>query len=217
MRPLALAGLAAAACAVPAPNLTASDAELCGREVAVSVEGVPGGFRVRGRLRVAVPPAVLEALTTRPSDLVRLFPTRVAGAARWPLPREERFFFAAHLFGRTFRSWGHARREVSADHVVVRWRTDGGAHGSASAERFGRGSDVSFDSFFPSRVDLARYLPRFGVELVLKLVAFAMRSRLEQLWREGALPSAPGLAGPSFAGIAPRAPWRAGSRGTSAR
>jgi hypothetical protein len=203
--------LLAASCSLGNPRLTSADGELRGREIALAVDGVPGGFRVRGRMRVAVPPPPLLALTYHTEKLVRLFPDHVAGVGRWRLGagEEERFFFAAKLFGRVFRAWGHMSREDEPGRAAVRWRTDKGARGGASATRKGRGSEVYFEGFFPAGVDIARFLPRIGVELMLRLMAFAIRSKVEQLWRDGQLAERADAREPASAGIAPKSPWPA--------
>jgi hypothetical protein len=192
-------------------RLASPDGDLRGREIAVAVAPVQGGYRLRGRLRVAVPPAPLGVLAAGTESLVRLFPDHVAGIGRWPAGREERFFFAAKLFGRVFRAWGHVTRESSPDRAVVRWRTDKGALGSATATRRGRGSDIFFEGFFPSSVDIAKYLPGLGVEIVLRIMAFAIRARIEQLWRDGELPAEMVARERPWAGISPPSPRLQGS------
>ena len=200
------------ACAVGTPRLSAPDAALRGREIEVSTEGTADGAQVRGRLRVAVPPGVLASLSGRPDLLVELFPDHVAGAGRWPMGPEERFFFAGRLFGRIFRDWGYLRRSVRPDQVEVHWRTDRGSSGHAAARRAGRWTEISFFGHFPRQVDLARFLPGLGAQLILQLTAFAVRARLEQLWREGRLSAEPPENVSIVAGAAPLVPWPAGHR-----
>jgi hypothetical protein len=209
VRVLGISSLALAGCAASAARLSPVDSALRGREIAVAVAQAPGGYRLEGRMRIAVPPGPLAALTTRPEDLVRLFPDRVAGAARWVLGAEERFYFAVHLFGHVFRATGTVWRELSDTGARVCWRTGRGARGCASGVPLGRGSEVTFEGFFPAQVDVARFLPGVGA-LVLRLVAFALRARIERLWREGRLPVEPAPARSARAGMAPLVPPRAG-------
>lgn len=192
---------------------TALDGALRGREIDLHLRAGPDGFRIEGRLFVAVPPLALARLLQRPARLLRAFPDHVVGAARWPKADDERLFFAAKLFGRVFKAWGNARRTFAEDHARVDWRTDKGALGSAQAWARGRGSEVTFTSFFPRKVDLARFIGRFGVELGLRVMAFAVRARLETLWRQGLLSETPraedGRA--SSAGLTPPEPWWPGT------
>ena len=202
----------AAGCA-GALRTSARDSALRGRELSLHLQEAPGGVRVVGRFFAALPPEALLALTYRPALLVSLFPDHIAGIGRWPMAGEERFFVAAKLFGKLFKAWGHVRRQELPDGARVFWRTDRGAHGSATATRRGRGCQLELEGYFPKMLDLAKAMNRLGAELLLRVVAFAGRARLEQLWRErripDTLPDNPRLA--SQAGLAPPIPWLQGS------
>ena len=201
-------------CASSPPRPIALDGALRGRDIELQMRNDPDGIRIEGRLFVAVPPLALARLTERPASLLRAFPDHIVGAARWPAGAEERLFFAAKLFGRIFKAWGHGKRTTSAEHAAILWRTDKGAKGAAEARARGRGSEVTFTSFFPRKVDLTRFmLNRLGVEIVLRVMAFAVRVRLERLWQQGALPQAvEGRdARASSVGVAPRIPWMLGT------
>lgn len=213
---LLLAGVAA--CGVSLPAIS-RDGELRGREIELRMEARADGHHIDGRLYVAVPPEPLLALTFRPDRMVKLFADHVVGAARWPMRdaapsrfAADRVYFAAKMFGRIFRAFGFVARSRVADRLEIHWRTDKGAHGHATAEPRGRGSVVSFASVFPKHLDLARFVSRIGAEILLRVVAFAVRARLEHLWRTNALPeTSDGAETRSIvAGLAPRFPWPAG-------
>ena len=208
-----LASCVAAAGGCVSLHTAASDGALRGREIALAMEATPEGFRIDGRMFTAVPPEALVALTHRADLLVRFFEGDIAGVARWPMQHEERVFFCAKVFGNLYKAWGHMHREAVPGGARLHWRTDRGAYGHTTALRRGRGSVVSFVTFLPKRVDLARAMNRLGIELILRVLAFATRSRLEQLWRDGKLPTAvpadPMRA--DIAGLAPRIPWKAGT------